>query len=129
MQIALSEVIKDESFIHHYIQENQKRLLQAYQICTTTLDRLNIPYVGASAGMFIWVDLSCCLHGSGWEAEEDLFQSMVQDSKLVLTPGESNHADKPGYFRICYAFFHSIDVLVEGMRRLEGYVLAHRTTG
>jgi len=53
-------------------------------------------------------------------------QAMATEVKLVLTPGESNHADKPGYFRICYAFFHSVSVLEEGMRRLERFVTSHK---
>jgi len=32
------------------------------------------------AGMFIWVDLSSCLNGEGWKAEEDLFQVRTRET-------------------------------------------------
>ena len=85
------------------------------------MDQLGITYTPAVAGMFLWVDLSPLLATPTWEGEELLFEDMIREEKLVLTPGLSNHAESPGFFRICFAF-NPLPNLREGMRRLESFV-------
>jgi hypothetical protein len=56
------------------------------------LDAEGIPYTPAPAGMFLWVDLRAAFGGKAatWEDEQALWKCMVQQHKVVLTPGECN---------------------------------------
>jgi hypothetical protein len=55
-------------------------------------DAAGIPYTPAPAGMFLWVDLRAAFGNkqATWQDEEALWNCMVQQHRVVLTPGECN---------------------------------------
>ena len=55
------------------------------------------------------------------EADWDLADALLEESRVALTPGEA--FDAPGFIRISYAT--SIEILREGSRRLLDFVAAH----
>ena len=60
-------------------------------------------------------------------AEARLYDLFVADLKVVLTPGDAQHAPEPGWFRICFAFVEA-PVLAVALGRLAAYVEASRAT-
>lgn len=103
--------------------ENARRLSLACSRCCEALDEVQVPYLRPSAGMFMWVDLSKYLTENTWAGEEALFLAMKEEARVLLTPGQSQHAVYPGCFRICFAFA-CMETLEEGLRRLKDFVRA-----
>jgi aspartate/methionine/tyrosine aminotransferase len=54
------------------------------------LDAAGIPFTPAPAGMFLWVDLRAAFGGkqATWGDEEALWNCLVKQHRVVLTPGE-----------------------------------------
>ena len=51
------------------------------------LDEAEIPYVPAVGAMSVWVDLRAALTDKTWEAERKIWNDLVEDHRVVLTPG------------------------------------------
>ncbi|MEM7543524.1 MAG: aminotransferase class I/II-fold pyridoxal phosphate-dependent enzyme, partial [Pseudomonadota bacterium] len=48
-------------------------------------------------------DLRAYLGAPTWEAERALWQCLVEQANVNLTPGEACRINEPGFFRLCYA--------------------------
>lgn len=51
------------------------------------LKEAGIPFVPAVGAMSVWMDLRGGLAEPTWQAERALWDAMVDDHKLILTPG------------------------------------------
>lgn len=79
----------------YYVEENQKRLTESYNLFTDYFKKHNIPYTPCCAGLFIWMDLRRFLPKTdsqgkeldGPAAEKELFMRMINDAKLFIAPG------------------------------------------
>ena len=79
----------------YYVEENQKRLAESYELFTSYFKKHNIPYTPCCAGLFIWMDLRRFLPKTdaqgkeldGAAAEKELFMRMIDDAKLFIAPG------------------------------------------
>ena len=78
------------------------------QYTAKTLTSLSVPFTPACSGVFVYADFSKFLPDDSWEGEEALVQMFFNEG-VVMTPGKSQQAAKPGFFRICYAW---VDVVV-----------------
>jgi aspartate/methionine/tyrosine aminotransferase len=126
MQLILADLLNDKTFVQDFLTTSRQRLKQSYQICTQVLKELQIPHVTASAGMFVYIDLSeFC---STVQEEATFGQLLMKRARMVMTPGTTQHDPLPGRFRICYAYV-SVDVLREGMGRLKKVVTIIRQQG
>ena len=121
MQMVISELLTDDTFIDSYLDENRNRLRHSYVICIEKLEEMVLPFVPAEAGMFIYVDFSSLLPEKTMEWESKLSQLIIDYARVILTPGESQNERMPGMFRICYAWT-SPEVLGIGMERLSRLV-------
>jgi len=84
---------------------------------TDTLDQLQIPFIPVEACIFVYCDFSSLLRVQSFEGEAE-FATLVEDhAKIVMTPGSSQRDNKPGFFRICYAWVTPA-VLTIAMKRL-----------
>ncbi|KAJ8611287.1 hypothetical protein CTAYLR_004159 [Chrysophaeum taylorii] len=134
-QAITAEILGDHGWITAYVDENARRLAEACVLVEAILTKLGLPFVPPLAGMFIFADLSSLLpllaNGGPaedlWDLEAKMYADLVDNHHLVLTPGSSQHAKTPGWFRICYAYVQP-DVLKVGMDRLEAYVTGLRAT-
>lgn len=103
-QHMVADVLNDEQWTGDFIAKNNAVLRKSYQILVDSLDLYHIPYVPAVAGIFVWIDLTAYLSHASWEGEKQLWESICENCKVILTPGESCHASKPGFFRLCFAW-------------------------
>ncbi len=117
-QYILADVLSDVQWTRDFIARNSKELHLSYETLTKGLDGLGIEYVPAKAGIFVWVDMRKFLPENSWEGEKQLWDKICTSCKVIFTPGESCHATKPGYFRICFAWI-SRDALQMMLERLQ----------
>jgi 1-aminocyclopropane-1-carboxylate synthase len=120
-----AEMLTDNIFVDAFLDESRDRLVYSYRLCVTKLEEMVIPYIPAEAGMFVYADFSSLLQTKTFEEERRLCAVMVEFAKIVLTPGESQHEEKPGMMRICYAWV-SPEVLAIAMERLSRLVVKLR---
>ncbi|KAI8471901.1 MAG: pyridoxal phosphate-dependent transferase [Monoraphidium minutum] len=116
IQWLFAELLGDAKFLRHYVAENNRRLLHSYQTLTDALDAAGgdpIPYVPATAAMFLWIDLRAGLRAPTWEEERSLWRYMAC------------HAAEPGFFRVCWAWMPP-GALVAAAGRVAAAVREHR---
>ncbi|CAK4645269.1 unnamed protein product [Aphanomyces euteiches] len=101
---GLAHMLNDLKWSLDFIAENNATLHASYSRVTSVLARYGIPYVHASAGLFVWIDLSAYLPEATWQGEQALTRRLFDECKIIMTPGESQHAPKPGFYRICFAY-------------------------
>jgi len=119
IQYLMAELLTDDQFVDNFLEESRDRLIHSYNICTSKLEEMVLPFVPAEAGMFVYVDFSSLLPEKTFEWEEKLSDLMFQ-VHVVLTPGESQHDNAPGMFRICYAWVppEVLEIAMERLSRL-----------
>lgn len=93
--VLWSTLLNDEKMMTYYVEENQKRLSESYNLFTSYFRDNNISYRPCTAGLFIWIDLrpflpSVNAKGETLEpkdAERELFLRMINGAKLFVAPG------------------------------------------
>ena len=120
-QDIMGVVLSDNKFVDLYFKESRKRTLISYRRITEFLQSRNIPYVKASAGMFIYVDLRSLLKDQSFQEEESLASKLFEDVGIILTPGKVCHCPYPGFFRLCFAWVQ-LDVLEIAINRINGAI-------
>jgi len=121
IQYLVAELLTDDQFVDSFLVESRNRLLYSYHICTAKLEEMVVPYIPAEAGMFVYIDLSSLLPEKTFQGEEKLGNLIFDYARIVMTPGESQRDNRPGMFRICYAWV-SVEVLEIAMERLSRLV-------
>ncbi|KAL6511203.1 1-aminocyclopropane-1-carboxylate synthase 3 [Orobanche hederae] len=102
-QFLLSKILADKKFIKKYIVENRTRLKNRRNALASGLERIGIPCLESNAGLFCWVDMRHLLISDTFEAEMELWEKMVREYGLNVSPGSSCHCSEPGWFRVCFA--------------------------
>lgn len=134
IQAMVAELLGDDEFVDSYILENRRRLFASCDFLLHQLDNLDIAFVMPAAGMFVWVDLfpllQCLASITGErpdDLEAELHERLLDELHIVITPGASQHASRPGWFRICYASV-PLSTLRSGMAQFSRWVadLRHR---
>mmetsp|Transcript_317 Transcript_317/g.545 ORF Transcript_317/g.545 Transcript_317/m.545 type:complete len:434 (-) Transcript_317:307-1608(-) len=103
IQHALAGLFSDTALIHHYLQENCRRLQAGYTLLESAVKVAGIPYTPAQGAMFFCINLREYLHEDTFAGERALWQALFDEERLLLTPGRDCHFAAPGNFRICYA--------------------------
>ncbi|MBA0707114.1 hypothetical protein Golax_019191 [Gossypium laxum] len=120
-QYLLSVMLSDKKFRNHYIVKNQNRLLKRQRKLVSGLEKSGIRCLESNAGLFCWVDMRHLLSSDTFEAEMELWERIIYDVKLNISPGSSCHCNEPGWFRVCFANM-SEDALELSMQRLKSFV-------
>ena len=120
-QHMAADVLSDEKWTGDFIDKNSAAIRRSYQILADSLESCRIPYVPAVAAIFVWIDLTAYLHDTSWEGENRLWEAICENCKVILTPGESCHASKPGYFRLCFAWVPPV-ALKLAIQRIHKYL-------
>lgn len=124
IQDRLSSLIGDDQFIENYLEMNSKNLDQSYQLLKESLKQIQVVVHPTTAGLFCFCDFRSWLSTVTYEAEMELFSSLVQLAGVVLTPGQSCHCPIPGYYRVCYAWV-TREHLEVGIKRLQEFYHVH----
>lgn len=102
-QALLTSVIEDDDFLAHFTQKNKELLSHASATLDKALVSHKITAHPRSAGFFAWLDLSKYLSKQDDEAEMQLYEHILKEARINITPGQFFHSSKPGWFRLCYA--------------------------
>ena len=152
VQCLVERVLSDEGWTDEFLHGCCRLLARNYATLARLLDGTHdslaaqqragddspafvVPHVTPRAGMFAFIDLRPFLPaaqgstaaGNEWAREERLFDALFDEARVVLTPGHSQLADEPGWFRLCFGWTGE-DALVAGMQRMRR-VLYKRTEG
>ena len=95
---------------------SRQRLKTAYEIMTKGLADIGVPTMKAQAGIFIMADFSAYMDKQEFAEEHVLWQKVYNDLMINVSPGQLFGCDRPGWFRMCYAFEE--DTVKEACRRL-----------
>ncbi|KAG0620863.1 hypothetical protein M758_4G250500 [Ceratodon purpureus] len=118
-QHALAIMLEDANFVDRYVEENNRRLKKSYELLTKSFEAAGLRYMPACAAMFCWLDLRNLLTEPTFAAEDCLWKEILDESRIVLTPGQACHYAEPGFFRVCYASMApaSLEVACERLTR------------
>jgi aspartate/methionine/tyrosine aminotransferase len=126
MQMIVSEVLLDDAWVYDFLQQARERIRYSYEICTRMLDEMVVPYYPASAGIFVYADFSSLLPEPTAAGEAKFASLLLDAARIIMTPGQAQHDQKPGMFRICYCFV-SPELLTMAMQRLDNIIVKIRT--
>lgn len=98
-QLLVGNFLQEDSFIKHFIAENRKRLAPIPPLLQQQLPRLK--FIPTQAGLFFMLDLSNLC--KSFKDEETLFDKLIHQYRLNISPGKSLGLSTPGYFRVCFA--------------------------
>lgn len=102
-QQLLGSMLSDKEFTEKYIKINRERLRKRYEMIIDGLKKAGIECLKGNAGLFCWMNLSPCLDKPTRESELDLWNSILHEVRLNISPGSSCHCSEPGWFRVCFA--------------------------
>nr|AFA25803.1 ACC synthase [Pyrus pyrifolia]AGE45704.1 1-aminocyclopropane-1-carboxylic acid synthase [Pyrus pyrifolia] len=102
-QHLLASMLSDKEFTGNYINTNRERLRRRYDMIVEGLKKSGIECLKGNAGLFCWMNLSPFLDEPTRECELTLWDSMLHEVKLNISPGSSCHCSEPGWFRVCFA--------------------------
>jgi 1-aminocyclopropane-1-carboxylate synthase len=117
------------SWTKQFRTNNYQRLQARGDAWQSVLDELQIPHLQATAGLFVWMDLTEFLpeHGTADKRERALYLELLHEFGLLFTPGWSMKNEVPGFFR-CVFSAASDDEFALGMERLRTFVQKKRTS-
>lgn len=123
-QMVAIGMLEDVDWVERFRLLNAERLAERSAFARRAFDKKGIPYDGrANAGFFLWIDLRNFLPKvdedgekvEGWDSERVLVRRL-KTRKVILTAGEDQSAEEPGYFRV--VFSQREKVLEEGLQRV-----------
>lgn len=118
-QYILEELITDETWLNKMKSINHSRLRKSRDLVTQHLQKLDIPYIYPTSGLFLWMNLSNYLLSDDKQAEIDMFNNLMEVG-LYLVPGFAFECIEHGWFRIIFA--HDLDILNIAFNRLGNVV-------
>ncbi|CAI0543769.1 unnamed protein product [Linum tenue] len=118
-QHLLACMLSDQEFTADYIKTNRERLRRRYDVIIAGLRRAGIECLRGNAGLFCWMNLGPLLKESTKEGELALWNLIVRDVRLNISPGSSCHCSEPGWFRVCFANMSeaTLDVALNRLHR------------
>ncbi|KAG2718247.1 hypothetical protein I3760_03G210300 [Carya illinoinensis] len=120
-QHLLASMLSDKKFTENYIKTNRERLRKRYEMIIEGLRSSGIECLKGNAGLFCWMNLSPLLQNQTREGELALWNSMLHEVKLNISPGSSCHCSEPGWFRVCFANM-SEQTLQVALKRIHNFM-------
>ncbi|XP_075507835.1 1-aminocyclopropane-1-carboxylate synthase 7-like isoform X1 [Primulina tabacum] len=102
-QQLLASMLSDKKFTEHYVKTNRERLKRRHEMIVSGLKNAGIECLKGNAGLFCWMNLRPFLEEDTKEQELELWNLILHEVKLNISPGSSCHSSEPGWFRVCFA--------------------------
>ncbi|KAL5212516.1 hypothetical protein ABZP36_023363 [Zizania latifolia] len=119
-QRLLVAMLSDQKFISDYLKINRERLRKMYHLFVDALSQVGIECFKSSGGFYCWADMSKFIRSYNEKGERKLWDRLLEEAKVNVTPGSSCHCIEPGWFRCCFTTLseQDIPILVERLRRV-----------
>ncbi|KAK3131504.1 hypothetical protein QOZ80_6AG0507330 [Eleusine coracana subsp. coracana] len=119
-QRLLVSMLSDQKFISDYLRINRERLQKMYHLFVVALKQVGIECFKSSGGFYCWADMSRYIRSYSQKGERKLWDRLLEEAKVNVTPGSSCHCIEPGWFRCCFTTLSEQDIplLVERLRRV-----------
>lgn len=99
-----------------YLREHRRKLTAAKTTACSQLHAAGIAVTPCDAGLCLWLDLRGHLRSPNLAGEMELYQTLLNDFKVHVSPGGGFKTPLSGFFRICFS--QEMPVLREGIGRL-----------
>lgn len=120
-QFLLANMLADSKFVRKYLKENRRRLKKRKEMLVSGLKSAGIKCLNSNASLFCWVDMRHLLVSHTFEAEKELWEKIIFQVGLNISPGSSFHCTEPGWFRLCFANI-SQETLQLSLQRIKLFV-------
>ncbi|KAH7692464.1 1-aminocyclopropane-1-carboxylate synthase protein [Dioscorea alata] len=119
-QRLLVPMLSDVNFALKYIEIKKKRLRRMYELFVEGLEQFGINCFPSSAGYYCWVNMSNLMRSNSEKGELELWDKLLNISKINVTPGSECRCVEPGWFRICVTTIteDDISVVMERIKRI-----------
>ncbi|KAG8069504.1 hypothetical protein GUJ93_ZPchr0006g44849 [Zizania palustris] len=119
-QCLLVAMLSDQKFISDYLKINRERLRKMYHLFVDALSQVGIECFNSSGGFYCWADMSKFIRSYNEKGERKLWDRLLEEAKVNVTPGSSCHCIEPGWFRCCFTTLseQDIPILVERLKRV-----------
>ncbi|KAM0932543.1 putative 1-aminocyclopropane-1-carboxylate synthase [Dioscorea sansibarensis] len=102
-QRMLASMLSNKEFTEKYIRTNRERLRKRHEKIVEGLKEAEIECLEGNAGLFVWMNLRPLLEERTREGELKLWETIVNEVRLNISPGSSCHCSEVGWFRVCFA--------------------------
>lgn len=119
-QHLLTAMLSDTKFIQLYMIENQRRLGERYRVLTEGLKEAGMKYVKSNAGLYCWVEMGNLMPSYSEKGELNLWDKLLNEAKINVTPGSACYCIEPGWFRICFGTLSCQDMTV-ALQRIQEF--------
>ncbi|XP_072965727.1 1-aminocyclopropane-1-carboxylate synthase 7-like [Typha angustifolia] len=126
-QRMLASMLSDEEFTKNYIRTNRERLRKRYEYIIEELKAAGIECLQGNGGLFCWMNLGPLLEVPTREGEVKLWNLILNEVKLNISPGSSSHCSDAGWFRVCFANMN-LQTLEVALRRINSFMQKRRGT-
>lgn len=110
-------LLADLTWCEQFFKANCAELRQTYNNLQRPLTALGIHTNASNAGIFTMLDFRSWLKAKTPEAEFELFQALLNDAKVSISPGQFFECSESGWFRLCYAKPHiQIDTFIQRLQ-------------
>ncbi|KAL1326342.1 hypothetical protein HN51_036411 [Arachis hypogaea] len=129
-QHLLASMLSDKDFTELYIRTNRERLRKRYEMIIEGLRSNGIECLKGNGGLFCWMNMSPLLEKATKEGELKLWNAIIHQVKLNISPGSSCHCSEPGWFRVCFANMseNTLQVALERIRNFVDKIRTHTLT-
>ncbi|KAH9316852.1 hypothetical protein KI387_018621 [Taxus chinensis] len=118
-QRLLIAIISDTQFIQNYMSEHQRRLGERFSVIREGLKKAGIKCAKSNGGLYCWVEMANLMPSFNQKGEHKLWERLLSEAKINVTPGSACHCIEPGWFRVCFATLTDHDTIVALQRILE----------
>ncbi|KAL4178580.1 hypothetical protein AMTRI_Chr13g115790 [Amborella trichopoda] len=112
-QAILTRMLLDIEFMRRYMVTSKKRLRE-----------MGIECLEGGYGLFRFVNLRHLLERESWDGEIRLWEVVLNDVGLNVSPGSSFHCEEPRWFRVCFGNM-SQEALDVALQRIRDYFMVH----
>uniref|UniRef100_A0A0C9S1N4 TSA: Wollemia nobilis Ref_Wollemi_Transcript_25086_2288 transcribed RNA sequence n=1 Tax=Wollemia nobilis TaxID=56998 RepID=A0A0C9S1N4_9CONI len=126
-QRLLIALLSDAEFIQKYMSENRRRLGERFNVLSEGLKNAGITCAKSNGGLFCWVAMPSFMPFFSQKGENILWENLLKEAKISVTPGSACHCIEHGWFRVCFATLSDHDTLV-ALQRFQKFCETYKRT-
>ncbi|KAF6152104.1 hypothetical protein GIB67_031426 [Kingdonia uniflora] len=111
-QRLLISLLLDTRSIHEFLETSKERLYKMFTLFVEGLKKLRIVCTRNSGGFYYWADMSRLIRSYSEKGELELWDKLLNITKINVTPGSSCHCIKLGWFQYCFTTLTEDDIPV-----------------